>query len=184
MALLLAIAAFAVVALYSLPDPARAEANNPPFIGGGASVTITVAENTTGSIGRAFTATDKDADDTISWSVSGASAFDISGGQLSLASGATLDYETRSAYSLTVTASDGNGGTHSVAVKVAVTDVKESPPANADGAARQHANADGAARQTRCATGDRQLQRQPDGHVERARQHWPAHHPVLHPLLS
>ena len=79
-----------------------------------------MAENSTGKIGRAFTATDKDADDTISWSVSGSGAFDIKRG-LRLASGATLDYETRSAYSLTVTASDGNGGSHSVAVKVAVT---------------------------------------------------------------
>ena len=97
MALLLAIAAFAVVALYSLPGPASAEANNPPFIGGKPSVQITVAENSTGKIGRAFTATDKDAGDTISWSVSGSGAFDISRGQLRLASGATLDYETRSA---------------------------------------------------------------------------------------
>ncbi len=129
-ALLIAVllAALLTVGLWT-PDLASAEANNPPLIGGDPSVTITVAENTTGKIGGAFTATDKDADDTITWSVTGSAAFTISRGQLSLASGATLDYETQSAYSLTVTASDGNGGTDSVAVKVAVTDVKEPPAA-------------------------------------------------------
>ena len=108
------------------PDPGSSP-NNPPVIGGGATVTITVKENATGSIGSAFTATDADGD-TITWSVggTGASSFNISGGQLSLASGATLDYETKASYSITVIASDGTGS-DSVAVTVRVTDVREPP---------------------------------------------------------
>ena len=100
-----------------------------PVIGGGASQTITVAENTTGNIGSAFTATDA-VGDTISWSLSGADAgsFDISasGGQLTLASGVTLDYETTTSYSITVIASDETN-TSSVAVTVTVTDVTTEP---------------------------------------------------------
>ncbi len=109
---------------------ATSTANNAPVIGGDASVTITVDENATGKIGGAFTATDGDGD-TITWSVggTGANSFDISdisGGQLSLASGSTLDYETQSSYSVTVTASDGTAS-DSVAVTVRVTDVREPP---------------------------------------------------------
>ena len=105
--------------------------NTPPVIGGGASVTITVAEDATGSIGDAFSATDADTGDTITWSVggTGASSFDISGGQLSLASGATLDYEAQSSYSVTVTASDGTDS-DSVAVTVTVNEVESSSSDN------------------------------------------------------
>ena len=104
-------------------------ADEPPVIGGPDTVTITVAENTTGNIGDAFTATDDDADDTITWSVGGtdASSFDISEGQLSPASGVTLDFEIKNSYDITVIASDGTN-TDSVAVTVTVTnDMDELP---------------------------------------------------------
>ena len=104
-------------------------ADEPPVIGGPASVTVTVAENTPGNIGSAFTATDDDAGDTITWSVGGtdASSFDISEGQLSLASGVTLDFEIKNSYDITVIASDGTN-TDSVAVTVTVTnDMDELP---------------------------------------------------------
>ena len=103
-------------------------ANTPPVIGGPANVTIEVPENTTGSIGGAFSATDADGD-TITWSVggTGASAFKIGGGgELTLASGVTLDYETQTSYSIAVIAGDGTD-TDSAAVTVTVTDVAEPP---------------------------------------------------------
>ena len=88
---------------------------------------ITVDENTTSNIGSAFSATDADGDN-ISWSVGGtdASSFGISRGQLPLASGATLDYETQASYSITVIASDDRAS-NSVAVTVTVTDDTEAP---------------------------------------------------------
>ena len=92
MALLLAIAAFAVVALYSPPDPASAQSNTAPVIGA-LPTDLTIAENATGNVGSPFTATDADAGDTVTWSVTGSSAFTIdpSGGQLSVKSSTGLN---------------------------------------------------------------------------------------------
>ena len=131
MALLLAIAAFAVVALYSLPDPASAQSNQAPVIGA-LPTDLAIAENATGNVGSPFSGTDADAGDTITWSVTGSSAFtiDSSSGQLKVTTGLDytgLDYEFAPTRSLTVTASDGNGGTDSEAVTVTVTDVREPP---------------------------------------------------------
>ena len=109
-------------------DSVRIAANTPPVIGGPASVTIEVPENTPGNLGDAFGATDADGD-AITWSVGGtdASSFEIGvGGQLSLASGVTLNYETQTSYSITVTVSDATDS-DSVAVTVTVTDVDEPP---------------------------------------------------------
>ena len=93
-----------------------------PVIDGPDTVDISVFEYVIGNIGSAFTATDPDGDD-ITWSVGGtdASSFDISGGQLSLASGVTFDFEIKNSYDITVIASDGTN-TDSVAVTVTVTD--------------------------------------------------------------
>ena len=130
MTLLLAIAAFAVAALYSPPDPASAQSNQAPVIG--TIPTLAIAENATGNVGSPFTATDADAGDTITWSVTGSSAFTIdpSSGQLKVTTGLNytgLDYEDGATRSITVTASDGNGGTGSVAVTVTVNNVREPP---------------------------------------------------------
>ena len=106
----------------------RAPANQAPVIDGQDTVAIGVAENTTGDIGSPFTATDADFGESITWSLTGpdASSFVISGdnrfsnsrdGQLSLASGVTIDYSTQSSYAITVIASDGTD-TDSVAVTV------------------------------------------------------------------
>ena len=43
----------------------------------------------------------------------------------------TYDYETKQSYSLTVVASDGNGGTASLAVTINLTDVAEATPVTA-----------------------------------------------------
>ena len=136
MASLLVIAAFAVVALYSLPDPASAQfqhgANQAPVIAA-LPTDLAIAENATGNVGSAFTATDGDGD-TITWSVGGADgdefSMDSASGQLSVTTGLDytgLNYEDGATRSLTVTASDGNGGTDSEAVTVTVTDVREPP---------------------------------------------------------
>ena len=104
-------------------------ANSPPEIGGAATRTFTVAENTAigTDLGAPFTATDPDGD-AISWILEGtdSASFAISsGGQLTIA--AVLDYEEGSTRSLTVKADDGNGGTDTVEVTVNVTDVTEAP---------------------------------------------------------
>ena len=108
--------------------------NTAPAIGGAATRTFEVAENTAGGtpFGAAFTATDAEADYALAWRLTGneAGAFAIDGsGQLSVGSFTVLDYESgRAVYRFNVEVSDG-GLTDSVAVTVRVTDVEESVPA-------------------------------------------------------
>ena len=82
-------------------------------------------------VGAAVTATDTDNGDTLSYSLEGtdAGSFDIvaESGQIQTRSGVTLDHETRSSYSVTVKAEDGNGGSATVAVMITVTDADEQP---------------------------------------------------------
>ena len=113
-------------------DSVGIAANTPPVIGGPASVTIEVPENTPGNLGDAFSATDADGD-AITWSVGGTDAAEFaisSSGQLSVASADGLNYEDgasdRPTRSLTVIASDGTSE-DSVAVTVTVSDVAEPP---------------------------------------------------------
>ena len=103
---------------------------------------IEVAENTTGVL-YTFTASDADGD-AITWSLSGAdgASFVISSdaataGQLTLASDVNLDYEGKSAYTFTVTASDGIVA-NTAEVSLKVTNVAELPgrpaePASVEG---------------------------------------------------
>ena len=97
------------------------------------SASLTVAENvaTNQDLGTAFTASDADGD-TVGYALTGtvASAF-----SLRTASGSaylravSLNYETRASHVLTVTASDGRGGSAESALTVTVTDVSEPPSA-------------------------------------------------------
>ena len=95
------------------------------------TTTRSVAENTGSgeNIGAAVTATDPDSDDTLTYTLGGADAASFSiidtSGQLQTL--AALDYETKNAYSVTVSAADGNGGTDSITVTINVTDVNELP---------------------------------------------------------
>ncbi len=85
---------------------------------------ISVAENT-GGILRTFAATDGNGDDII-WSLEGTDAASLtiySSGQLTLASGTLLDYETKPSYTFRVKASDARRGAEIVDVNLAVTDV-------------------------------------------------------------
>ncbi len=97
-----------------------------------AATTQSVAENTAADtdIGSAYTATDADTDDTLTYSLGGTDAasfaIDTSTGQLKTK--AALDHETKSSYTVTVKVSDGTASA-TIAVTVTVTDVVEPPGA-------------------------------------------------------
>ena len=92
-----------------------------------------VEENSAGgtAVGAPVTATDPESD-TLSYALSGADSnlFDVdSGGQIRTASGTSLDHETTANYTLTITASDGSGGSATATVNISVDDVAEPPVA-------------------------------------------------------
>ena len=96
-----------------------------------AALNFNVDENTTTveTVGTPVTATDDDTDDTLSYSLdaTGALSFDInsSSGQISTKTGVPYDHETTPSYSVTVTVNDGNGGTATKVVTIAVTNEEE-----------------------------------------------------------
>ena len=107
------------------------ENDDPVFIGGWpvfAGTTRSVAENTLAgmNIGSAVSATDEDGDP-LTYSLGGidAASFGIVGVSGQLQTRVPLDYETKNAYSITVTVSDGNGGTDTIGVTISVTDMDE-----------------------------------------------------------
>ena len=106
-----------------------AENNAPVFAS--SSTTRTIAENTPAgrNIGNPITATDADGD-TLTYTLGGTdvAAFSIVGTTGQLQTRAPLDYETKKAYAVTVTASDGKGGTDTIRVTINVTDLNEAPP--------------------------------------------------------
>ncbi len=108
------------------------------------ALSLDVDENTTAGapFGDAVTATDPDGDP-LAYSLSGADAasFEIEteSGQLTVK--APLDYETRSSYSVTVTASDG-ALSATIAVSIMVTDVDEPPEKPAAPTVRAPSNGD------------------------------------------
>ncbi len=107
-------------------EGATEKANAAPIFPSG--VARSVSENAAAGtlVGDPVTATDADGD-ALSYSLSGASEFaiDAGTGQISVAAGAVLDYETKSSYAVTVSASDGSADA-TVAVTIRVTDVDES----------------------------------------------------------
>ena len=120
-----------------------ADVNEPPEFDS-ATATRTIAENTTTgvAIGDPVTATDPDAGDTPAYTLGGTDAnfFDIGTSTGQLQTQAALDYETRSGYTVTVTASDGTL-TATVDVTVTITNIDEAgtvtlstdqPPARAE----------------------------------------------------
>ncbi len=110
------------------------DVNEAPDFTEGSAATRAVAENSAAgvNVGAAVTATDPDADDTLTYSLSGtdAASFGINTetGQLLTIEGVTYDYETQAIYSVTVEATDGKGGTASIAVTVTLSDVHEPTP--------------------------------------------------------
>ena len=114
-------------------DVDEAPSNNAPVFSDGDSTTLTVAENTSSgvNIGSAVSATDTD-DDTLTYSLSGtdSAAFSIDSSSGQLRTSASLDYETKSTYTVTIIVSDGTL-TDSITVTIKVTDVDEAPSNNA-----------------------------------------------------
>ena len=98
----------AVIVLVPEDGEEETENNAPAFAS--ESMTRTVAENSAGgaNVGDPVTATDEDGD-TITYSMSDSGNFQIDGetGQITVAEGANLDYETQTSYTVTVNASDG-----------------------------------------------------------------------------
>ena len=101
--------------------------NTAPVFTDGTSTTRTIAENTAAGqhIGTAIAATDTD-NDTLTYSLAGtdASAFSIDGTTGQLKTRAVLDYETKNAYTVTITVSDGSL-TDTITVTINVTDINE-----------------------------------------------------------
>ena len=94
-----------------------------------AAVEIEVAENSAAgtAVGAAVEADDPDAGDTLVYSISGSSLFSIvtTSGQIEVATGASLDYETTTSYAVTVTVVDAAGLSDSIDVTIDVTNVVE-----------------------------------------------------------
>ncbi len=103
--------------------------NNAPVFGEGDTATRSVAEDTgTGQdIGSAVEATDADSSDTLTYSLGGTdeASFSIVSTSGQLRTKATLDFESKSSYEVTVSVSDGKGGSDSITVTINVTDVQE-----------------------------------------------------------
>ena len=88
-----------------------------------------VAENSAAGteVGAPVAATDKDADDTLTYTLGGADAdafeIDSETGQITVGAGTVLDAETRTEYSVDVTATDEGDNAVTIAVTITVEDV-------------------------------------------------------------
>ena len=102
--------------------------NRAPVFTDGENTTRTVAENTAAdtNIGTAVAATDAD-NDTLTYTLSGtdAASFAIVNTSGQLKTSEALDFETKSSYAVTVSVSDGKGGSDSIGVTISVTDITE-----------------------------------------------------------
>ena len=104
------------------------DANDAPVFSDGTSTTRNASKNTDAdtNIGASVIATDED-EDTLTYTLSGtdAASFDIvlTSGQMKTK--AALDFETKASYEVTVTVSDGKGGTDSIAVTINVNNINE-----------------------------------------------------------
>ncbi len=108
--------------------------NNEPVFTEGGSAIRSIAENTGSGvdIGTPVSATDADGDTlTYSLEAGDTSAFSIDSSSGQLRTDASLDYETKDTYSVTVSVSDANGGSDSISVTINITNVDETPTNNA-----------------------------------------------------
>ena len=106
--------------------------NRPPaFAGASASRSVAETAGPGASVGGPVTATDPDEGDTLAYTLGGADAglFAIGGGtgQITVGAGTTLDYETRTSYTVVVTATDPDNESAAITVTISVTDVGSGP---------------------------------------------------------
>ena len=118
------------VATFTIVDN-EGGANVAPTFTEGTSTTRSVAENTAPgqAIGAPVAATDADSGDTLEYTLGGTDikSFGIHLNTGQLLTLAALDFETKSSYAVSISVSDGNGGTDSIEVAITVTDVGEQP---------------------------------------------------------
>ena len=105
----------------------QSNVNVAPVFTDGATTTRSIAENTAAgtNIGTAIAATDANTSDTLTYTLSGtdASSFAIVSTSGQLQTKSALNYEQKSFYSVTVSVSDGNGGSDSITVTINITNV-------------------------------------------------------------
>ena len=101
--------------------------NRAPVFTDGTATTRSIAENTAAetNIGTPVEATDADSADTPTYTLGGtdAATFDIVSTTGQLQTKNALNYEQKNSYSVTVTVSDGEGGSDSINVTINITDV-------------------------------------------------------------
>ena len=113
--------------------PSNTPANQVPSFTESHPTSRSVAEGTASKtdIGAPVSATDGD-NDKLTYSLGGtdSASFSIDTGTGQLKTEAKLDYEIKSSYVVTVSVSDGKGGTNLIQVNIGVTDVVEVPVTN------------------------------------------------------
>ena len=109
------------------------DVNNAPVFTNGTSTTRSIEENTASNtnIGDPVAATDVD-EDTLTYTLGGtdAASFSIVSTSGQLQTSAALNYETKSSYSVTVSATDDSGASNNsatITVTISVTDVNDAP---------------------------------------------------------
>ena len=97
-----------------------------------ATATRSVAENVAAGalVGAAVRATDAD-NDVLTYSLSGADAcsfsINMATGQITVGAGTTFGYETKTSYTIIVTAMDPSGTSATITVNISIVDVVEAP---------------------------------------------------------
>ena len=131
-------------------------ANSAPTFTDGASTTRSIAENTASgqNIGTGVAATDTNPNDTLTYTLGGtdAASFSIVSTSGQLQTSAALDYETKSSYAVTVSVSDGRGGSDSIAVTINVTNANDNAPMFTDGSSPRRSVAENTAADTNVGT--------------------------------